>query len=147
MAKERKRTTQDADDMIREYIEGDVERPEVKESFEDSQNIAEDHRAALSEDQLAGSVVMAGDVDAAWDQGDVGEEAVGGDNPTPDQDIVEKVGKGVGLTYEDTEPLQLDDKLEKRDDHRWELDPASAEDYQQRQEELRGSTKHRKNRG
>jgi len=58
-----------------------------------------------------------------------GEEAPGGDNPTPDQDIVEDIGKALGVTYNDNEELKGADKLVERDKHRWEMDPASAEDY------------------
>jgi hypothetical protein len=61
-----------------------------------------------------------------------GEEAPGGDNPTPDQDIVEDIGKALGVTYNDNEELEGADKLEKRDKHRWELDPASSDDYRDR---------------
>ncbi len=61
-----------------------------------------------------------------------GEEAPGGDNPTPDQDIVEDIGKALGVTYDDAEELKGSDKVVERDKHRWELDPASAEDYQDR---------------
>ena len=60
-----------------------------------------------------------------------GEEAPGGDNPTPDQDIVENIGKALGVTYNDNEELQGANKLEERDKHRWELDPASSEDYKE----------------
>ena len=61
-----------------------------------------------------------------------GEEAPGGDNPTPDQDIVEDIGKALGVTYNDNEELEGADKVEKRDKHRWELDPASSDDYRDR---------------
>ena len=61
-----------------------------------------------------------------------GEEAPGGDNPTPDQDIVEDIGKALGVTYEDSEELKGSDKVVERDKHRWELDPASAEDFKDR---------------
>ena len=60
-----------------------------------------------------------------------GEEAPGGDNPTPDQDVVEDIGKALGVTYNDNEELQGADKLVERDKHRWELDPASSEDYKE----------------
>jgi hypothetical protein len=60
-----------------------------------------------------------------------GEEAPGGDNPTPDQDIVEDIGKALGVTYEDNEELKGADKLVERDKHRWEMDPASAEDFKE----------------
>jgi hypothetical protein len=77
--------------------------------------------------------VAAGDVDVdAEDAYFTGEEAPGGDNPTPDQDIVDDIGKALGVQYDDNEPLKGADKLEERDKHRWELDPASAEDYKDR---------------
>jgi hypothetical protein len=68
-----------------------------------------------------------GDVDAAWEDDDVGEESVGGGNPTPDQDVVEELGEAMGVTYEDNEPLRIGDKVAKRDSDRWELNPASAQ--------------------
>ena len=61
-----------------------------------------------------------------------GDEAPGGDNPTPDQDIVDDIGRALGVSYQDTEELRGSDKLVERDKHRWELDPASAEDYKER---------------
>ena len=61
-----------------------------------------------------------------------GEEAPGGDNPTPDQDIVDDIGKALGVEYEDNEELRAADKVVERDKHRWELDPASSEDYKDR---------------
>jgi len=74
-----------------------------------------------------------GDLDAdVVDTEFVGEEAVGGDNPSPDQDIVAEIGLAAGLAYEDNEPLRTAEKVGERDRHRWELDPASAEDYQDR---------------
>lgn len=75
----------------------------------------------------------AGDVDVdVEDASSVGEESPGGGNPTPDQDIVDEIGEAVGLEYQDNEPLHTTEKVEERDRHRWELDPASSEDYQQR---------------
>jgi hypothetical protein len=80
--------------------------------------------------------MAAGDVDAdAQSAYAVGDEAPGGDNPTPDQDVVQEIGAAVGLNYQDTEELGSERKLEERDRHRWELDPASAEDYPERQRE------------
>lgn len=61
-----------------------------------------------------------------------GEEAPGGDNPTPDQDIVEDIGRALGVTYNDNEELKGADKLVERDKHRWELDPASSDDFKDR---------------
>lgn len=73
-----------------------------------------------------------GDIDAAWEDADVGEESVGGGNPTPDQSIVEELGEAMGLTYEDNEPLHTTEKIAARDQHRWELDPASSEGFDER---------------
>jgi hypothetical protein len=77
--------------------------------------------------------LTAGDVDADWESAySVGDEAPGGDNPTPDQDIVDDIGRAVGNEYQDNEELKGADKIVKRDKHRWELDPASSEDYDDR---------------
>ena len=74
-----------------------------------------------------------GDVDAAWEQADTsGEEAVGGTVATPDQSIVDELGAAVGLEMDDRAFLRTTDILEQRDDQRWELDPTSSEDYQER---------------
>jgi hypothetical protein len=78
-------------------------------------------------------VLTGGDVDADWEDAyAVGDEAPGGDNPTPDQDRVDDIGKALGVTYEDNEELKSSDKIANRDKHRWELDPASSEDYTDR---------------
>jgi Family of unknown function (DUF6335) len=79
------------------------------------------------------NAVTAGDVDVnAEDAYFTGEEAPGGDNPTPDQDVVDDIGKALGVQYQDDEELQGADKVAGRDKHRWELDPASSEDYKGR---------------
>jgi hypothetical protein len=86
------------------------------------------------EDHTETSPVMTGgDVDADWEDAySVGDEAPGGDNPTPDQDRVDDIGKALGVTYDDNEELKAADKIADRDKHRWELDPASSEDYTDR---------------
>jgi hypothetical protein len=77
--------------------------------------------------------LTAGDVDADWESAySVGDEAPGGDNPTPDQDIVDDIGRAVGIEYQDNEELKGADKVEKRDRNRWELDPASSDDWDER---------------
>jgi hypothetical protein len=78
-------------------------------------------------------VMTGGDVDADWEDAySVGDEAPGGDNPTPDQDRVDDIGKALGVEYQDNEELKGGDKVAERDKHRWELDPASSEDYRDR---------------
>jgi hypothetical protein len=39
------------------------------------------------------------------------------------------MGLAVGVTYADTEELRIGEKRGSRDKNRWELDPASSEDY------------------
>lgn len=74
--------------------------------------------------------LTAGDVDADWAAAySSGDEAPGGDTPTPDQGVVEEIGTALGVAYADDEELRGADKIEDRDRHRWELDPASADDY------------------
>ena len=67
-----------------------------------------------------------GDLDAAWeDVNDSGSETVAGDNPTPDQSLVEENASAMGVSYEDNEELEFLDKIEKRDRDRFELDENS----------------------
>src|ERR1043165_7527625 len=67
-----------------------------------------------------------GDLDADWeDVNDSGSESVAGDNPTPDQSLVEENASAVGVSYEDNEELEFVEKIEKRDRERYELDENS----------------------
>ncbi len=79
--------------------------------------------------------VSGGDIDVDQYQAEVdGEEAVGGTTPTPDQNVTEYIEKSVGLEMDDRAFLRTNDILEQRDDQRYELDPTSSEDYQERRE-------------
>lgn len=92
-------------------------------------------RDRMQEYTATGPELTGGDVDARWDQAAmVGDEAVGGTVATPDQSIVEELGAAVGIEYDDQVFLRTNDILEERDDSRWELDPKSSEDYQDRRE-------------
>jgi len=109
--------------------------PEVLEEFVDAAKLNSGSQLLmkeLREYHATSPELSGGDIDAAWDQADVGEETVGGSSPTPDQDVVDQLGEAVGLTYEDNEPLDTERKVAKRDDRRWELDPASSEGYAMR---------------
>ena len=76
---------------------------------------------------------MAGDLDADFTSAStVGDEAPGGDNPTPDQDVVDLIGRSLGVEYEDSEELKGGEEIVARDRKRWELDPASSEDWKER---------------
>ena len=53
------------------------------------------------------SSITGGDVDVdVEDAYFTGDEAPGGDNPTPDQDVVDDIGKALGVTYDDDEELK-----------------------------------------
>ena len=81
----------------------------------------------------SGSKVTGGDPDDDWYQAEVvGEEAVGGQTPTPDQNVTEQLLQAMGINAVDGELVQVKEKLERRDRLRWELEPESAEDYQER---------------
>jgi len=91
-------------------------------------------QGTLEDHNETSPALTGGDVDADWEDAyAVGDEAPGGDNPTPDQDRVDDIGKALGVTYEDNEELKASDKIAERDKHRWELDPASSDDYRDRE--------------
>ena len=84
----------------------------------------------LRKNTSASPALTAGDVDADWQAAEtVGDEAPGGDNPTPDQDVVDEIGRALGVEYEDDEELQGGAEIAERDAHRWELDPNSKDDF------------------
>ena len=84
----------------------------------------------IKEHNETSPAITAGDVDADWQLAySSGDEAPGGDNPTPDQDVVDEIGEALGVNYEDGEELKGAAKIEDRDKHRWELDPASKDDF------------------
>jgi hypothetical protein len=103
----------------------------VQEALEARQELNTGERElleALRQHHAKSPQLSGGDIDAAWDEANVGEETVGGMAPTPDQDVVDEIGEAFGLSYEDDEPLHTGEKLAARDRHRWELDPASVEE-------------------
>jgi len=110
--------------------------PEVAEEFTEAQRLGGSGGRQMIAERLEhhskSPILTGGDVDADWAEDDVGEESVGGENPTPDQDVVDELGRAVGITYQDDEPLGTEDKLNRRDRDRWELDPASSEGFRRR---------------
>jgi Family of unknown function (DUF6335) len=75
------------------------------------------------------------DADTYWEDADaVGEEAVGGSVSIPEHDLVDENGAAVGLEMDERAFLRTNEILEERDDRRYELDPTSSEDYQERRD-------------
>ncbi|HVF23346.1 MAG TPA: DUF6335 family protein [Pyrinomonadaceae bacterium] len=116
-----------------DYLANDpnyVPDPEIEEFMEQ-----EIHRAPKDPDLLAHRLRnntaasprdAGGDLDASWeDVNESGSETVAGDNPTPDQSLVEENASAIGVSFEDNEELEFIDKIEKRDRDRFELDENS----------------------
>ena len=124
-------------DRARRTIDEVVPTPPSSLDMDRHGSAARTGRAELAERRLehAGmsEAITAGDVDVDLENAYFsGDETPGGDNPTPDQDIVDDIGKALGVEYQDNEELRASDKVIERDRHRWELDPASSEDYKSR---------------
>ena len=94
---------------------------------------ADELRVKLANHTSTGPELTGGDVDADWQLAETsGDGAPGGNNPTPDQDVVEEIGKALGVQYDDDEELRGGEEIAERDRDRWELDPASSEDFEDR---------------
>ena len=95
-----------------------------------------DLKAQLRQHTESSPALTAGDVDAKWqDAYAEGDEDPGGDNPTPEQNRVDEIGKALGVEYDDNEELEGGDEILERDEHRWELDPASSDDWPHKDED------------
>ncbi|MEW6126273.1 MAG: DUF6335 family protein [Acidobacteriota bacterium] len=107
-------------------VESEIYEPseEVLEEFAEVQRFAT-NKELFTDESVKGHA-------AEHHQDESGEEAIGGFITTTDDDLVDEMGEAAGLSYADDEPLHTPEKIEERDRHRWELDPASSEDYQQR---------------
>src|SRR6476469_6542063 len=87
----------------------------------------------LREAPLADPKITGGDLDANWANAQFsGDESAVSSSPSPDQNVVEEIGEAMGVTYADNEELKVGEKERGRDKHRWELDPASSDDYKDR---------------
>lgn len=77
--------------------------------------------------------VTGGDPDTRWEAAEFsGDGAATGSMPSPEQNEVDDLGRSMGITYQDDETLKVGEKERDRDKNRWELDPASSEDYPDR---------------
>jgi hypothetical protein len=124
-------------DRARRTLDDTVQTPPSSLDLDRHATAARSGRAALrnSLKEHTGMTpeLTAGDSDGDWENAYFsGEEAPGGDNPSPDQNVVDDIGRALGVEYQDGEELKASDKVGERDEHRWELDPASAEDYKDR---------------
>ena len=66
----------------------------------------------MREHTEGGPALTSGDIDADWSEAYAsGEETPGGDMPTPDQDVVEEIGRALGVEHEDAEELKAPRRL------------------------------------
>lgn len=121
-------------DRDRDGIDDRIEPP-IPDVSAGSRKLAE----RLKNDPLADPVVTGGDLDADFEQAQfTGDESAVSSMPTPENNDVDNIGQAMGVTYQENEELKAGEKERSRDQHRWELDPASSEDYQER---TRGESK------
>lgn len=85
-------------------------------------------------DELAGHhetspALSGGDMDADWQRAhDSGEEAVGGSVATPDQDVVDEIGRALGVAQEPPAEVHTSEQiLRDRDRLRWHLERDAAD--------------------
>lgn len=98
----------------------------IDEEIANAPSAPEELLQRLDENNSASPADSGGDIDAEWeDVNDSGAEAVFGHNPTPDQSEVEANAHAMGIDFQDNEPLDLLEKVEKRDRDRYELDENS----------------------
>ena len=81
------------------------------------------------------AVLTGGDVDADWMRAwDSGDEAVGGSTATPDQDIVDEIGRALGVEQAPDEQVKTSDEiLRERSRHRWDIERQAAEEDERRE--------------
>ena len=98
----------------------------IDEEIANAPSAPEELLQRLDDNNSASPADSGGDIDAEWeDVNDSGAEAVFGHNPTPDQSEVEANAHAMGIDFQDNEPLDLLEKVEKRDRDRYELDENS----------------------
>lgn len=116
-----------------EYLSNDpnfVPNPDIEKFMEEEISRAPKDADLLAQrlrnNTAASPKDAGGDLDASWeDVNDSGSESVAGDNPTPDQSMVEENAHALGVNFEDNEELEFLDKIERRDRNRYELDESS----------------------
>ena len=107
----------------------DAIEPPIPDIRAGAKNLAD----RLRDDSLADTKVTGGDLDANWANAQFsGDESAVSSSSTPDQNEVDEIGAAMGVQYADNEELKFGEKERSRDQHRWELDPASSEDYVER---------------
>ena len=108
----------------------DLSNPDAEELVRE--NLAEigarRTQQTLEQHKPTGPELTGGDLDADWQAAEsVGDEAVGGHAPTPDQSVVDELGHAIGFDEKEGELHSLEERAAGRDHNRWELDRRSAD--------------------
>ncbi|HEX2054996.1 MAG TPA: DUF6335 family protein [Nitrospiraceae bacterium] len=141
MSPKRHEQVEDANETIRRYYEdGTPLESEGGRDGTEPVSPAGERTGKPARSDRQTTDLSGGDDDASGQGLDAGTEAAGGSNPLPDQDVVDEIGRAAGVTYQDSEPLKFGDKAAARDSARWELNPASSEDYQERRTDQQDGT-------
>ena len=106
-----------ADEEIKEFMDEEIAHvPQAPNGL--AERLLEHHSSSPAD--------SGGDIDANWEgTNDDGAESFGGHNPTPDQSDVEENAHAYGIDFQDNEPLDILEKMEKRDRDRFELNEDS----------------------
>ncbi len=106
-----------ADEEIKEFMDEEIAHaPQAPNGL--AERLLEHHSSSPAD--------SGGDIDASWEEvNSSGSESFGGHNPTPDQSDVEENAHAMGIDFEDNEPLDFVEKMEKRDRDRYEMNENS----------------------
>lgn len=125
-----RRSTEENSEVVMARMREATDDEEILEDFEERQEMPTDEQnlfRRLRDHHSETPELSGGDLDAAWDQAQVGDETATVE-PTPDQDLVDEIGGAMGVTYEDDEELGFAEKVYRRDEERWELNVESVAD-------------------
>jgi Family of unknown function (DUF6335) len=130
MTRKSSEATKERDGEILQLPNYDLSNPDqewlVQENLAETgarrtRQVLEQHKSTVPE-------LTGGDLDADWQAAEsVGDEAVGGHSPTPDQSVVDELGHAIGFDEKDGELHSLEERSARRDHNRWELDRRSAD--------------------
>ncbi len=109
----------------------------VPEEIEERTGVAE-LLGELASHPETGPVLTGGDVDADWMRAHLsGEEAVGGSVATPDQDVVDEIGRALGVEQAPDAPVRTSQEiLRDRDRFRWHIERIASQ--REDEEEMKG---------
>jgi hypothetical protein len=120
------KTSRPANETLASESDAELTAEAVRVGLEDQSVEAGAYVPDDQEHMASGKPTVANDPDAMQYQAKVvGEEAIGGTTPTPDQSDVDAIAAAVGVNTRPEHPVKVTEEMHKRDEHRHELDPES----------------------